>query len=230
MCTCENKNPITDEFDKNIIENFGVIHNLTLDKISTLKNFPNETTKESYTVVAQVWGEELQKLGIASVLPSLSSLEDIASKTSFNELTHFFDSLFFDGKINFSEKINIEFILKKTEQILDVSELNRTLLAFENTMALNCLLSIKEKNIIVFSSVIARYSNEYWRKQLADKKSPWANVLKKGRITPDNVWKLNWKDILGGLGGCIVCSGGGVIGCISCAGGASSFVSNAFKE
>ncbi len=230
MCTCQNINPKTDDFNKNIIENFGIIHNLTLDKIATLKSFPNETTKESYTVVAQVWDAELRKLGITSVLPALSSLEDIASKTSFNELTHFFDSIFFDGKINFSEKINIEFILKKTEQTLDIAELNRTLLAFENAISLNCLLSIKEKNIIVFSSVIARYSNEYWRKQLSDKKSPWSNVLKKSGITPDNVWRLNWKDILGGLGGCIVCSGGGVIGCISCAGGASSFVSNAFKE
>lgn len=103
-CNCNtSENEGACSVDRNVIESMGRIHNLALDRISKLPRFPKESTKDSYTAIIKTWDEELRKFGIQTLFQSLGQLEK--SSTEINKkLDLVIEDLFFEGRINFTEK------------------------------------------------------------------------------------------------------------------------------
>lgn len=179
----------------------GELHNKGLDAIAASPGFPDQITAvEMYATVTDLIAPE-------SALPfDVANAEGIEIVDAPREKI---ESLYEAGAISLQVKKGLTHIFDAVEASKDAGEAVTRLLANESVLLKDKSLSKDDRNLLLISSAVAKYSAAYWQAAADDVTNPWH---------PGALAKKWWNvlaDVGGCVGGILLCGGAGpaAVGC-----------------
>lgn len=186
-------------------------------------SFPNISNEKAYTIIRYTVDKYSgqYKVRAMSTVPTSEAIR--WAKEIKNDAEKVLENLFIEGKINSALYDELQQILELTQRIKDPAEFRLVILG-KKCPPVN-YWEPPERTMLLIGINISVMSKLYWTQQLKSPELPWHMILRSNGFNEDNLFKINWTDVIGGVIGCALCSGGGISGCIGCAANLGSLAS-----
>ena len=193
--------------DDNPYDYIGVIHNEVITEFFKQNDTPNMSIEDILTKIRPIiLKNELYKSKFGSEYSSISP-EQV--KNYMPDVSNNFNTVVNDTKFSEEAKSMLNELLNSLSGANDFDKVYESVVSFENRV-IESKLSNSEKEIVLCSSSVARYSSYLWL--VENPKPTYSNSLSS---------RTRWWSIVADVAGGILGSGGGIAGAAAGAAGAS---------
>lgn len=163
---------------KNLIafkfNHIGIIHNLTLDAITRLKNFPLVSNREAYyigiKVQNKIFGSTCHKIEYPDFADLEVYFELIDQQNSLEKINY---ALLQNGAITKNLFDEVRYFADRLQDIRNYKELKKAVSGFMNHFHDNQKLTTAEHIICEGIASVAFFSYDYWTRVEIDPENPW---------------------------------------------------------
>ena len=192
---------------KNAYDYIGVIHNKVITEFFKQNNTPNMSIEDILTKIKPIiLSNSLYKSKFGNKYSSISAEE---VKTYMPDISNNFNTVVNDTKISKEAKSMLNELLNSLSGATDFDKVYESIVSFEDRV-IESKLSNSEKELVLYSSSVARYSSYLWL--VENPKPTYSNSLST---------RVRWWSIVADIAGGVLGAGGGPAGVAAGAAGAS---------